>query len=140
MVDTWTRSLLLPERRFGDEWLGLEPDSGRLLVVRGAPAVVAIELLAQPRDLGDVVARIEEAVGASLAEGLHALFGELRTSRRLVRVETPAIAVGSLRRIANEPIAIFEEALGSLFHGLSAPSHPGSASLLQNGNGTPCGR
>ena len=140
MGRSWIRSTEHPTRRFGDEWLALDPVACSVLVVRGAPAITAVELLAQPRDLDEVVARVEEATGAPVAEKLHALFDELRTGRKLVPSTASAMQVAPLERIAMEPIGFFTEAIAFLFSGLSGPSHPGSASLTQNGNGVPCGR
>jgi hypothetical protein len=140
MRRVWTRSAEHPTRRFGDEWLALDPAAGSVLVVRGAPALAAVELLSRPRDLDEVVARIEDATAAPVAERLHALFDELRTGKKLVESSSPAERIAPLERIAVEPIGFFTEAVAFLFSGLSAPSHPGSSGLVQHGHGVPCGR
>jgi hypothetical protein len=140
MRSAWIRSAEHPTRRFGDEWLVLDPTACSVLVVRGAPAIAAMELLAQPRDLDEVVTRVEEATRAPVAERLRALFDELRAGRRLVAATSSAVPVAPLERIAVEPIGFFSEAIALLFSGLSAPSHPGSAGLVQHGHGVPCGR
>ena len=140
MGRAWIRSTEHPTRRFGDEWLALDPQAASVLVVRGAPAIAAVELLAQPRDLDELTARIVDATRAPVADRLHALFDELRTGKKLVASSATPVPVGALERIAMEPIGFFTEAISLLFSGLSGPSHPGSAGMVQHGNGVPCGR
>ena len=138
--EVWTRSSEHPARRFGDEWLILEPARAQVFVIRGAPALAAFELLSVPRDLGDVIARVEAAVHAPVAASLVALFDELRAGQRLVATTSPAVPVEAVARIPLEPVSFFTDGIASLFSGLSGPSHSGSASFTQNGNGVPCGR
>jgi hypothetical protein len=147
-MSAWVRASSHPARRFGDEWLILDPRGATVLVVRGAPAVAACELLESPRELTAVTDWVERAVSASgrsaseVGARLTELFAAMREGGRLVPASAHAVPLPTgtgLARIPLEPMSFFVESLSTLFSGLSAASHPGSASLTQNGNGTPCG-
>ena len=111
----------MPTRRFGDEWLALDVERGSVLVVRGAAAIAAAEMLARPRDVGALVACAEASAGGVLAERLATLFGEMRDGRMLTEAHDP-IALDPLLRFATGSIEFFTSTLGSLFGGVSAPS------------------
>lgn len=117
----WIRSIELPTRRFGAEWLCLFEDLKKVLVVRGAPAIAAVELLAQPRHVGELVERVDIAAGAEAATNLVSLLEEMRTGRMLISA-AEAVPIHSHMSFGAEPISFFTSALDSLFGGMAAPS------------------
>lgn len=125
MKGVWVRPSDVPSRRFGDEWLALDLTKQRVLVVRGAPAIAAVELLERPRDAGALIVRVEEAAGRRAANEIEELLEEMREGRLLVQ-GNGAVPIDRWITFAAEPISFFTSAIETLFGGFSGAScNPG---------------